>query len=602
MATIFTLRIACDGAIFDTPISQPDGRKIAFWRGSDLRLELALLNRGQLEDLTNVATIGVELRAIGPDDSPPDGSMPPLLSREIGVDDLNLEMTMEEWTQGSGQQAIVHFSHGETSIPAGDVWLVIWARTVDEPEQIVTYAAGRISVRESSLGGGGGGDIPVEDLPSSSYLLRTANLSDLLTPAVARQNLGLGGAALLNALDEDDLESDSLQLPTQRSVKAYADTIGEDVKTYADGAVANVLEDGKSYADGIGAAAIAYVDEQLAQIPSTGDGGNSPVNYWPSNIFFSSSGYVAKPYFSNAGGVSAVDGWWIYQSSADVSNKTFFYGRPAEPTSLSGVYDLCYERTDGNTKVNVCYMNRPLTQEETEPLRGQTINWSFDLQYGEDFPQNVADSGVVMAVNGCTTAGTLTTVNYYGVFSSGATVIAQREPILSCPTDAFARFALTFTVPENVFQICLRIQHKPNGTGQSVGASHRFLLRHPMLTIGSSQAEYVPIPHYLDQLATNRRFIRCLATYDGPVTGGQVISQRIQFPVPMEKIPICTRAVEQDSAIGFGTAVTGNAMQISNRDCLISRTATADSASGHFRTLYSFAACLWTHDNTIGNY
>jgi hypothetical protein len=590
MATIFTLRIPCDGANFNGP-TRPDGRKIFFWRGSDLRLELALFHGGQLETMDDISAVGVEMRAMGPDDAPPDGSLPPLVSQEIG--DIDGTVTLEEWTQGTGQQVVANFSHGETGVPAGDLWLVVWARTVDD--QIVTYAAGRITAVESSLGapadGGGGGSEPAPGNPAN-YLQRTANLSDLPSPAAARENLGLGGAALLNALDEDDLASDSEQLPTQRSVKAYADA--------AEG-------NAKSYADGIGAAAMAYVDDQIAQIPTGGGGngsggGDSPVNYWPSNIFFSSSGYVAKPYFANTGGVSAVDGWWIYQSSADASYKTYFYGRAAEPTSLSGAYDLCYERTNGGTKINLCYMNRPLSQEETEPLRGRTVTWSFDLKYGAGFPQDQADNGVVAAVTGCTVAGTLTNVNYYGNFTGGSSVIAQRDSITSCTTDSFTRFALTFAVPENVFQICLCLQHKPVGTGQSVGTDYRFLLRRPSLTIGSALAEYVPIPHYLDQLAIQRRFVRYLVTFDGAVTTGQVISQRLQFPIKMEKIPVCTRAVEQDSAVGFGSPAVANVTQISDRDFVISRTATSDSGTGHFRTLYSFAACLWTHDNTINNY
>ncbi|MDR2576732.1 MAG: hypothetical protein LBC42_01640, partial [Puniceicoccales bacterium] len=235
MVSIANVRIACDGTHFDGPFNRLDGRKITIWRSCDLRLELAVFDRGILQNIGNLSTITVQVKPMGPNDSAPLSSTAPVMAKTVTAETFDETLTLEEWENGAGQHVVVEFSGEETDMEAGDAWLVIWATTVDNPAKILILSAGRIAVHESS----GGIVTSIPDGPLENFYDRTTcdilfvrrekNLSDITSPDAARDNLGIGEVAAADLLNENDMASDSTEAaPTQHSVKAFVESIASE--------------------------------------------------------------------------------------------------------------------------------------------------------------------------------------------------------------------------------------------------------------------------------------------------------------------------------------------------------------------------------------
>jgi hypothetical protein len=66
MATIATIRIACDISNFDAPRDVHTGRTPIFWKGNDLQFQLAVFDRRILQPLDNIARIILDIKPMGP--------------------------------------------------------------------------------------------------------------------------------------------------------------------------------------------------------------------------------------------------------------------------------------------------------------------------------------------------------------------------------------------------------------------------------------------------------------------------------------------------------------------------------------------------------
>ncbi|MDR2664060.1 MAG: hypothetical protein LBB14_00820 [Puniceicoccales bacterium] len=605
MASIATVRIACDGDHFAGTVRGTDGKKVNFWRGSALRLELALFRRGIWQDLANVMELVVEIKEMGPHDRPPAADVPPLLQRRIPAAQLDLTATAADWETGSGQQAVAEFSGEETAIPAGDGWLTVWVRTNGSPPQTVAFAAGRIAVRESSAGDPLQPPEPLDRFYDkihcdNLFLKKGGNLGDLADPAGARQNLGLGGASLLAALDEEDMASDSsVAVPTQHSAKAYVDGADgqmlQDAKDYADSADGQMLQDAKEYADSADGQALQdakeYADSQIAAIPFPESG---PENLWPGSLRPIFSSYVEKPFFTKLGTVCALDGWLISQNSVNVSPKNLFAG--FDPDTI------VFYRPFNSVGSGTYYMNRPFTATETEPFVNKTVTFSFELKFGAGFPRNTSGKGLALSITASTAYVEDPKIDGSGTFSEENSTIATFPEITAGSTSDYERHNFTFTLSEDVRMFCICLSHSPVGSGTAIVQDYRFYLARPTIAIGPEPAPYVPRSWATDYGNSCRRFARVGSAFTGPVAEGDVFYEHCSFPVPMEEAPICIRATDELDPIDFSEAAIEDVIDITRFGFTVARTATGDNSEAKWNSIYGFGALAWVFEDPIANY
>lgn len=217
-----------------------------FRAGDDVQFEIGFFNNGTLQDISSIASVTLEIKPLDEDvmarfDSDlesdkydlrgPDLSLTPIRSKMLPAAALNPALTEPDWDTKAAahSHAIIGLDSVESNIAAGDRWLTVGVVTNDNPGRTRTVSAGLIRV----LGGGLSQSSEAINNPEdfynktesdSRYLQQNRNLADLANATAARDNLGLGAAALAGLLDEDGLASDSAtDAPSQQSVKAYVD-------------------------------------------------------------------------------------------------------------------------------------------------------------------------------------------------------------------------------------------------------------------------------------------------------------------------------------------------------------------------------------------
>jgi hypothetical protein len=144
------LRLAADTASFDAPLDVLRRATPQFWRGNDLQFELALFFNGALLDVSNLASLTLEVRPLGANGGPPDPSFTPLMGATITSFDGTT--TLDDWNAGTKQHALVTFSAAQSNIAAGTAWLSVFAITNDSPGRVITLCAGAVRVLEDGAG------------------------------------------------------------------------------------------------------------------------------------------------------------------------------------------------------------------------------------------------------------------------------------------------------------------------------------------------------------------------------------------------------------------------------------------------------------------
>lgn len=144
------IRIAADAASFDSPVDAVTRCKPRWWRGGDLEFDLGVFFNGTVVDVTNLASITLEVRAMGAKGAVPAETDAPLIGKTVTSFDDTLNA--DSWADGSKQHAVVALTAAESNIAAGAAWLSIFAITNDNPGRIITLCAGPVQVMEDGSG------------------------------------------------------------------------------------------------------------------------------------------------------------------------------------------------------------------------------------------------------------------------------------------------------------------------------------------------------------------------------------------------------------------------------------------------------------------
>jgi hypothetical protein len=295
--------------------------------------------------------------------------------------------------------------------------------------------------------------------------------------------------------------------------------------------------------------------------------------------------------FANFAMIPLSDGWVGYQQVAG-----FSYQATSSIETVDAALQLnCMHiaRPVRNPSTQVIHLFRPFTPLETAPLRGKQVTFSVDLLAGTGFP-NTSANGINFSVTGTTNVSNFTKINNSGAFTSMSSVLYTAESIYGVPTDSYARYSFTFNVPENIVQICPRLNHMPYGTGSNVPANYDYYIYRPAIGVGTSAQPFIPTSYAEDQQALCDRYQTVLATFRGPVTQGQTIRQDIVFPAQFLAKPTCTYAANAFPPTAFSSVpLNSDTSGLTAYSALLTRTATTDSDSGLFRVFYGFTVPLW---------
>jgi hypothetical protein len=196
------IRIKADSRSFDNPVDALRSDLPQFWRGNSVKFELGIFSGDDILSVSNFAKVSLVIRPMTRDGMVPSSAISPLLQKECTTFDSTV--TVESWSDGSGEHITIGLSPEESNIVPGDHWLSIWAETSGQSPSIVTLCAGIIRVLEA-----GGGSLATPPEPLTVYYTATQCDGKFVALSAIDSNVALGS-------------SDSA-IPSQRAVKIYVD-------------------------------------------------------------------------------------------------------------------------------------------------------------------------------------------------------------------------------------------------------------------------------------------------------------------------------------------------------------------------------------------
>lgn len=214
-AEYHTIRIAFDMAkSFEDVVDKLSGRTPQFWRGNDLRFEVAIMRNGDILDVSNLASLTLEVR----DDQ--NIVSAPLMQKTVAGGAMDNTVTGTTWGNNTKQHATFDFTDAETNLSSpGSVFKSTWEDVkyivlhgVTTLGNVITYQSGPIIFRED--GAGSAGTPPTND--DNFYT------KDQVDAAF----LPLAGGTLTGPVIADADPTDPLGLATKGYVDAASSNVG----------------------------------------------------------------------------------------------------------------------------------------------------------------------------------------------------------------------------------------------------------------------------------------------------------------------------------------------------------------------------------------
>lgn len=144
------IRLFCDymkpGVLVDVSTRSKPG----VWRGPNFEVAGAIYRDGELQDLTAIASVTLEIKSAGPSGSAPNPAVIPILSLTIENADLDNTTTDKTWRNGSQEHFLFEITAAQSAaLPACDLWFVLTAVSTDGTPEDYTLIAGIVSILES---------------------------------------------------------------------------------------------------------------------------------------------------------------------------------------------------------------------------------------------------------------------------------------------------------------------------------------------------------------------------------------------------------------------------------------------------------------------
>lgn len=177
------IRLAVDTARYDQIKDVRTAAAPILWRGNDVEFEIGLFRGADLLDVSNFASMTLELKTN--DITGITGT--PLMSRTISGAQISNVLTAQTWTDETAQHALFAFAGSETNLSLGGeleqvFYLVISGTTNDSPSRLITFGFALVKIKECGVAGTGEPPAPLAAYytaaQSDARYLQTTGLGD----------------------------------------------------------------------------------------------------------------------------------------------------------------------------------------------------------------------------------------------------------------------------------------------------------------------------------------------------------------------------------------------------------------------------------------
>jgi hypothetical protein len=154
------IRVQGDAAALFQLVDLFTGERPVVPRNADFQIEGGLFFAEKIVDKSNLASVTVEFRTPGANETPPDPTQEPLLTITVAAGAL-AQPTCETWEDGTAQHAILAFTAAQNSVAAGEYWLDLYALTTDGTAKPILFARGIVCFEESGTNFGAPPNTPI---------------------------------------------------------------------------------------------------------------------------------------------------------------------------------------------------------------------------------------------------------------------------------------------------------------------------------------------------------------------------------------------------------------------------------------------------------